>query len=826
LAIDLTLGIAGSGGDGVILLGELLARSAARAGLHATLVKTFGPQIRGGETSVRLRIADRPLSGADHRLDALLLFHYADMLPFASELPLAPDTQLFVDSADTTPLELVALPEALKHGAIHVPLEELAIGTVRNKQAKNMVLCGVIAEYFGWDRALLRETVAQRFARHGDAVIASNQLAVKAGRSWVGEHLESVAQTLLSANDGRQECLPHQPLYFLSGNEAFSLGALHAGCRFMAGYPISPASEILEWMTKQLPRFGGQCVQAEDEIAAVCLAIGASYGGARVLTATSGPGFSLKQEAIGLAHMAELPLVVCNVQRCGPSTGIPTRTEQADLQIALHGGHGDNPRVVLAATTVADCYELAHAAFEIAEKYQTPVIVLLDQLISQSQQTVEGLEVRVRDELPLTVGVAPASSVAWQAVAGQGVGQGAGPVKDSELDKVAFTATPEDFHSYTRKLPHWRLSGSVYFVTWRLHESRPDLSDDVRNIVADNLKHFNGERYHLVAYVVMNDHVHVLLKPVEGWELSRILQSSKSFTAGQINKALGTTGPVWQDESWDRIVRDEAELLEKAQYILNNPGKRWPDEATYEWLYMDLEAAGRHLEQGALEVESRQGQRPVPPNISDSSASSDQLGAVSGPFKRYSLTPSGVSPRTLPGTPGGEYIAVGIEHDEMSDPTSSQAMHQAQTEKRFRKLQGAVAEYPLLRITGADKPRLGIITWGSTYGVCAEAARQLTEAGVPTSVLAPRMLYPLDMEAIQQWIGSAEQLLVVELNFEGQLFRHLRGYVDLPRETLLLSRPGGSPISLTELLGFMGNNIELPAEFNAALEAGVLTEQS
>ncbi|MDQ3023262.1 MAG: 2-oxoacid:acceptor oxidoreductase family protein [bacterium] len=648
MAIDLTIGIAGSGGDGVILLGELLSRAAARAGLHATLVKTFGPQIRGGETSARLRISDLPLSGADHRLDALLLFHWPDMLPFAAELPLAPETQLFVDSADDTPLELVALPELLKHNAIRVPLEELAMSTVRNKQAKNMVLCGVVAEYFGWDKVILRETIAQRFERHGEGVVAGNQLAVKAGRAWVRENLETVVQALIpvaaplresgsrtapempTPQDGRQQSPSHQPLYFLSGNEAFSLGALHAGCRFMAGYPISPASEILEWMAKQLPRFGGQCVQAEDEIAAVCMAIGASYGGALAMTATSGPGFSLKQEAIGLAHMAELPLVVCDVQRCGPSTGIPTRTEQADLFIALHGGHGDNPRVVLAATTVEDCYELAHSAFEIAQKYQTPVIVLLDQLISQSVQTVETLKLRVAE----FAGVAPAAEA------------------------------------------------------------------------------------------------HTLLET----------------------------------------------------------------------------------------------------------------------YRRYALTPDGVSPRTLPGTPGGEYVAVGIEHDEISDPTSSQAMHQAQTEKRFRKLQGAAAEYPLVRIwnhglvqspdpsaAGREEGKtersaaelgatLGLLTWGSTYGVCAEAARQLTAGGFTTSVLAPQMLYPLHVEAIQQWIDSMQQIAVVELNFEGQLYRHLRGYVDLPKGTLQLNRAGGSPISLTELLKFVGVNFNLPAEFNRELAGNVSAE--
>jgi 2-oxoglutarate ferredoxin oxidoreductase subunit alpha len=400
-------------------------------------------------------------------------------------------------------------------------------------------------------------------------------------------------------------------MYFLSGNEAFSLGALHAGCRFMAGYPISPASEILEWMNRQLPRFGGQCVQAEDEIAAVCMAIGASYGGARSMTATSGPGFSLKQEAIGLAHMAEIPLVVCDVQRCGPSTGIPTRTEQADLNIALHGGHGDNPRVVLAATTVQDCYELAHDAFDIAEKYQAPVIVLLDQLISQSQQTVAELQLRVKDG-------------------------GAG-----------------------------------------------------------------------------------------------------DFACGNSSKV-----------------------------------------------------------------------QTVP------SSATGGVACAASALQRYAITPSGISPRSIPGVPGGEYVAVGIEHDEMSDPTSSQAMHQAQTAKRFRKLQGVVEEYPRVRISGANEASLGLLTWGSTYGVCAEAAKLLSDGGLPTSVCAPQLLYPLPTAQIAQWLAKLEHLIVVELNYDGQFYRHVRGYIDLPQGALQLNRAGGSPISLTELLKFVGNSIGTVAGFN------------
>jgi 2-oxoglutarate ferredoxin oxidoreductase subunit alpha len=411
---DLTIGIAGAGGDGVIVLGELLARAAAHSGLHASLSKSFGPQIRGGETSARVRVSDHPLSGADHRVDALFCFHLADMASFASELPLAEHTEVYVDAIDTSDPADSPLPEYLHGRVARIPFDELALSRAGSKQAKNMVMAGAIAQLYGWPDELLAELVRARFRRHPAIVAENNLKAVAAGREYAAAHFSSPRPRAAAFAAG-------EPNYFMSGNEALSLGALAAGCRFMAGYPISPASEILEFMTRELPRFGGVCQQGEDEISAVCMAIGASYGGVRAMTATSGPGFSLKQEAIGLASMAELPLVVVDVQRCGPSTGIPTRTEQADLNIAIHGAHGDAPRVVLAATDVRSCYELAYRSFEIAERFQLPVILLSDQLLAQSQQTVAQLPLTYQDPaaesawLTETYGMAPAAAPAGSA---------------------------------------------------------------------------------------------------------------------------------------------------------------------------------------------------------------------------------------------------------------------------------------------------------------------------------------------------------------------------------------------------------------------------
>lgn len=387
MADSLSIGIAGSGGDGVVLLGELLARASARAGWHSMLLKSFGPQIRGGESSVRLRVSPAPLSWAGDSVDALLLFSWEGLLRFQSELVLAEGASVIVDSLDAQPPDSAPLTPEQRSSVIQVPFDALALEHGKTKQAKNMVMAGLICEHFGWPSEGLEDSIRERFSRYSARVVDSNLAAVAAGREYAREHLPPPR---LKADYPRGA-----PLCLLSGDEAFGLGALHSGCRFMAGYPISPASELLEWLARELPRFGGDCVQAEDEIAATCLAIGASYGGARAMTATSGPGLTLMQEAIGLATMAGLPLVVCDVQRCGPSTGIPTRTEQGDLLAAIHGGHGDEQRCVLGAVDVADCYALAQVSFGIAERWGMPVVVLLDQYLGQNLQTLAEPQWRV-----------------------------------------------------------------------------------------------------------------------------------------------------------------------------------------------------------------------------------------------------------------------------------------------------------------------------------------------------------------------------------------------------------------------------------------------
>jgi 2-oxoglutarate ferredoxin oxidoreductase subunit alpha len=376
---DLIVGIAGAGGDGVVSAGELLIQVGAHEGLHGMLVKSFGPQIRGGESSVRVRLASRRVLSQGDDLDVLIVFNWADYGRFRAELMPGPSTLIFVDEMDKTPPEEIPLAESRKAGVIRVPFEKLAVEKGGSALAKNIVAVGVLAGAVNLPRDGFARAIEKKFGRKGEQVVAANIAALDAGVAVAAEHQHAAVH--VSVREG-------EPRMVISGNDAFAFGSLVAGCRFFAGYPITPQSEVMEWLGKELPKFGGTMMQPEDELASISMAIGASTAGVKAMTASSGPGISLKLEAMGLASMAELPLVVLNVQRVGPSTGIPTKTEQADLLQGLYGTHGDAPRVVVSTTDVQDCFEVAVDAFNIAEQYQTPVLVLSDQAIGHRTDAI------------------------------------------------------------------------------------------------------------------------------------------------------------------------------------------------------------------------------------------------------------------------------------------------------------------------------------------------------------------------------------------------------------------------------------------------------
>lgn len=371
LTQEVTLGIVGSGGDGAVVAGDLMAMACAGAGLHVIKTEAYGPQIRGGESSSTIRIATRPLAAQADTIDALVVFRFSDYARFASEMSVAENSLVFHEPDDD--------PPEIGARCIPVPFAQIA-KDAGAPSAKNIVALGLLTELYGFPIEGIRSALRKRFGKKAATVVEANLKALDAGVA-TASLLTLTTQKLASTQDA-----PH---LLMSGNEAAAFGALHAGCSFFGGYPITPSSEVLHLLSEWLPRIGGTCIQTEDELAAIGAVVGASFAGAKAMTATSGPGLSLMSEMLGLASIAEIPSVIFNVQRGGPSTGIPTKSEQSDLYHAVYGSHGDAPRVVLAPCDVEDAFHTTVDAFNIAEEYQVPVIVLSDQLIGQRRETIE-----------------------------------------------------------------------------------------------------------------------------------------------------------------------------------------------------------------------------------------------------------------------------------------------------------------------------------------------------------------------------------------------------------------------------------------------------
>ena len=419
---DIVIGVVGSGGDGVISAGELLVSAAAHDGLYATILKSFGPQIRGGESSCRVRISQEPVLSYGDRLDVLVAFNWDDFRRFEAELEMKPGVVVIYDEKDGTPPDEIPVDPELEPTVLTVPFHELAVEATGNSLSKNILMLGVIAALFELPEEILADAVARKFARKGEKIVEANRKALNAGHAHVRDALADVDVPI------RFEYHEGEPKLLMTGNEALAFGALRAGCRFYAGYPITPSSDVMEWLAAQLPRFGGTMMQTEDEIAAIGMCVGASFGGTKAMTSTSGPGLSLMTEFLGLASMAEIPLVIADIQRVGPSTGIPTKTEQCDFNHAMHAGPGDTPRVVLAPYDVADCFHVAVRAFNIAEEYQTPVIVLSDQYLGQRKESVEPFSI---DRWPVIsrrtlTGGGDAASAAERVANGDGGGTAGG----------------------------------------------------------------------------------------------------------------------------------------------------------------------------------------------------------------------------------------------------------------------------------------------------------------------------------------------------------------------------------------------------------------
>ena len=541
----------GAGGDGIVTMGDILSQAGARDGLNVIKTEAYGPQIRGGESSCVVRLSPEAIYEQGDAVDVLVVFSWADFARFKGEVQPAANAVVLFDEADPVARTKEDLGLGAGSAWLPVPFAKLA-GDAGAKGSKNVVGLGVLTALFGLREETIRRAVEKRFGRKKAAV---GELALKAYEAGLVH-----GGTLSSMSDRGLTFTPGASKLIMSGNEAAALGALHAGCRFFAGYPITPSTEVLQFAEEWLPKMGGSVVQTEDELAAIGAVVGASFAGVKSMTSTSGPGLSLMTEMLGLAAMAEVPCVVVDVQRGGPSTGLPTKSEQSDLWQAVFAGHGDAPRVVIAASDVEDCFHATVDAFNIAEEFQIPVIVLTDQSIGQRRETLD-----------------PA----------------------------------------------------------RL--------------------------------------VHAVI---------------------------------------DRAVPTAEELVD---------------------------------------------------------------------YKRYKDTPEGDSPMSVPGQKDGIYQTNGLEHDESGRPTSMAVVHEKMNAKRYRKLRPIRDKYQRVRRYGPEKADLGIVCWGSSKGAVKEAVLMAEARGEKVAAFVPQVLFPFPVKALEEFLKSVKQVLVIEISYAAQFYKYLRTFIDAPR---------------------------------------------
>ncbi|HUA37866.1 MAG TPA: 2-oxoacid:acceptor oxidoreductase subunit alpha [Candidatus Sulfopaludibacter sp.] len=364
--------IAGNSQDGIQAIGGFLARLAGRSEQEVMTFMTIPATISGGPSIFQVRIGSGEVLSAGDEADVLLAFYQHSYEGHLSSLKKGGIVLFDSDHVQAKP----EWEKDYRH--IGIPISSLtveAIGGTAKDKGKNIFALGLIAKMFDLNVPKLEQLIGERFTGKDPSVLNNALAAFHAGYA---HSLDNVLGTFkFKDSEGKGG---HQVV--MNGNEALGYGLIAAGVRFGAGYPITPWSDIMELLRRELPKYGGTFVQCEDEIASVSMAIGASYAGRVAVTGSSGPGISLKTEALGWAIMAEMPLVIVDVQRGGPSTGMPTSVEQSDLNIACFGGHGDSPRVVLAPTSVEDCFYTAIEAVNIARQYSVPVIILTDQGIA------------------------------------------------------------------------------------------------------------------------------------------------------------------------------------------------------------------------------------------------------------------------------------------------------------------------------------------------------------------------------------------------------------------------------------------------------------
>ncbi|MFP4617617.1 MAG: 2-oxoacid:acceptor oxidoreductase subunit alpha [Spirochaetaceae bacterium] len=583
---DYVIRIAGEGGDGIISCGELLAQAAARTEFHVFTFITYPAEMRGGYSMIQIRISDVSILSMGSFVDCLVVFN-GEALENSIEVLKEGGVLIYEpELVDVSGLEEKYTLLPISFGSIS---KEAAAGKV----GKNVVALGTLCRLLGIREEMMEKLLGERYGEKGTSVVEGNKKRLAAG--FAGARKAGLKQrfALSELNPSGEEYM------FISGNQAVALGAIAAGCRFCAGYPITPATSIFETLTKLMPLVGGRAIQMEDEIAAISAIIGASFAGEKVITPTSGPGLQLMTEQLSYASMIEVPVVIVDVQRAGPSTGLPTKTEQSDLKFAVYGTTGDSPRIILAPTTVEDTFYQTIRAFNLAEKYQVPVLMLLDQSIGYRKATV--------------------------------------------------------------KMPDF-----THFYTLHGEESRKNIG---------------------------------------------------------IPKA--------------EMIRVRERIYPTREQLEN--------------------------------------------------------------YRRYEDTEDGISPFVKPGTPGGEYLATGLEHDEYGVSDQSPKNHLKMSKKRIRKIKviSRAFERNPVECYGDPDACIGIIGWGSTEGAIREACMLAEEQGIKVRHFHPHTINPLPERQISIFLARIRQLIIVEENLTGQFAHFIRAQFGV--DPIMIHKCEGVPITSEEI---------------------------
>ncbi len=381
MAFDLTIKYAGEGGEGVISSGDFTMRAAANLGYDVVTFKSFPAEIKGGYALSQVRISDEKILSQGDGFDILVAFNGE---AYEVNKPLLRKGNVLIwdgpEGGDFEP----EIEELEEKGVIlyAVPMSKLAKEEVGAYITKNVIAMASVFTLFDFPIEVLKEEIVKKFSRKGEDVVNLNFKAIEVAQKYIKENIKKIDPYKLPGPK------PKKDVIIVEGNEAIALGAAAAGVKVFAAYPITPATTVGNYLAPIILKTGGYVYQAEDEISSMAIVVGASFAGVKAMTATSGPGVSLMQELIGLASMTETPAVIVDVQRGGPSTGMPTKHDQADLFAAALGGHGDDQRVVIAPTNVEENFHLTIEAFNLAERYQLPVLFLTDASLSLRAEAI------------------------------------------------------------------------------------------------------------------------------------------------------------------------------------------------------------------------------------------------------------------------------------------------------------------------------------------------------------------------------------------------------------------------------------------------------